>query len=108
LLEGAFDPAVHDRADLDPTPEYLAVNSEALLRVKAVIERWDNINIRTVLLLYLEAAWEGEPVTYADIAQQAATILDQELSESSIRKWKQRGIKKLYAELGLNTEDGAV
>jgi hypothetical protein len=73
---------------------------EADLFYKALVshvENWENDNIRTVTLTYLEAAKEGYALSSEDVAGVLEDILGYEVSPGSIRKWKERGFARLIS-----------
>lgn len=64
-------------------------------RLRAHVQTWDTENLRVVTLLYLEAAFVGEPLPSKDAADIAAGVLGYEVDDSFVRTWKSRGFKLL-------------
>ena len=83
-----------------PSDPGLTVEEQVLLRetydqVRSHVETWETENVRIVTLLYLEAAFECEPLTSTDAAELIGELLGYEVEDSFVRAWKSRGFKKL-------------
>lgn len=83
-----------------PVDPGFTVEEQALLRatydqLRAEVETWETDNVKVVTLLYLEAAFDGEPLTSTDAAELAGELLGYEVDDSFVRTWKSRGFKKL-------------
>jgi hypothetical protein len=86
----AFDP-------VDPawTVEETALLDTVYREVRAFVESWETAHVRVVTLLYVEAAYEGEPLSSDDAAVLAAEILGEEVDAAFVRTWKSRGYRRL-------------
>jgi hypothetical protein len=89
------EPELDEKQD----PAEIAHGRETLALVKRIIVTWENAHIRVVTLLYVEAAWLGEPMSLLEARDLATSILGEELSLGSIGTWKDRGFNRLTAEL---------
>lgn len=83
-----------------PEDESFSVEEQALLKstydlLRTHVEGWETENVRVVTLLYLEAAFECEPLPSGVAAEIAGEILGYEVDDSFVRTWKSRGFKKL-------------
>lgn len=95
--------AAHDgdgRPGWTPADPGFTVEEQALLRatydqLRADVETWETENVKVVTLLYLEAAFDGEPLTSSDAAELTGELLGYEVDDSFVRTWKSRGFKKL-------------
>lgn len=89
-----------DHAAWVPADERFGVEEQALLRstydqLRSHVEGWETENVRVVTLLYLEAAFECEPLPSAVAAEIAGELLGYEVDDSFVRAWKSRGFKRL-------------
>ena len=89
-----------ERPGWEPADPSWTVEEQALLRatydvLRSHVATWETENVRVVTLLYLEAAFEGEPLTSDDAAELAGELLGYEVDDSFVRTWKSRGFKKL-------------
>jgi DNA-directed RNA polymerase specialized sigma24 family protein len=83
-----------------PADPRFTVEEQALLRstydqLRAHVETWETENVKVVTLLYLEAAFDGEPLTSSDAAELTGELLGYEVDDAFVRTWKSRGFKKL-------------
>jgi len=86
-------------ADSAETDEALADRQDAALAfVKDVVTAWPGSSRRTVMLIILEAAAQGEQLSDAEIADQMRS-LGGSLSTDSIRVWRHRAIQRLREEM---------
>ena len=72
-----------------------ALRHVAVEAVKAEIRKWENANIREVMLVYVDAIAFGEPIEAAEVAAIAGQTLGEEISAASVRVWKMRGLRRL-------------
>lgn len=77
-----------------------SVEEKALLtatyeQLRGHVSTWDTDNVRVVTLLYLEAAFLGEPLPSQDAAALASDLLGYEVDDAFVRTWKSRGFKRL-------------
>lgn len=89
-----------DHAGWTPEDPGFTVEEQALLRatydeLRSHVETWETENVRLVTLLYLEAAFEGEPLPSEVAAEIVGELLGYEVEDSFVRTWKSRGFKKL-------------
>jgi DNA-directed RNA polymerase specialized sigma24 family protein len=80
-------------------PAEVVQGRQALALIKKIVERWENAHVRVVTMLYIEAAWLGEPLSLLEARENAASILGEDLSIGSIGTWKARGFDRLVEEL---------
>jgi DNA-directed RNA polymerase specialized sigma24 family protein len=102
-LEALAEPA-EDREDSGPgwqleqggwTVEEKALLTATYKQLRAHVETWETDNVRVVTLLYLEAAFLGEPLSSQDAAELAGDVLGYEVDDAFVRTWKSRGFKRL-------------
>jgi DNA-directed RNA polymerase specialized sigma24 family protein len=67
--------------------------------VQAQAEKLQIRNHRMAVVLALESAHEDEPLTDAELADELADLLGEEVSEERAKKWRQRGFERLLAAL---------
>jgi hypothetical protein len=89
-----------DRPGWEPAQGGWTVEEQTLLRATydllcAHVAIWDTENVRVVTLLFLEAAFLGEPLPSAAAAELASGLLGYEVDASFVRTWKSRGFRKL-------------
>ena len=77
------------------TVEERALLDEAYRFLVKEVEKWETGNVRDTTLLFLEAAYDGEPLTSADAAELLGSIFGEDVDASFVRTWKNRGFKKL-------------
>jgi DNA-directed RNA polymerase specialized sigma24 family protein len=102
----------HEEVDLEDAPDEGLFRSEEegkrLYRIaEGLIEDWENKNMRVVTLLVIQATFLGEVLTTSELRDEAQAILSEEISLDSVRKLKERGLKRLaaaFAERGLRPE----
>ncbi|MCZ7421916.1 hypothetical protein O7605_20665 [Verrucosispora sp. WMMA2121] len=80
---------------LDDSAESEALRDAAVSAIKAEVRSWENANIREVMLVYVESIAYGEPVEAEEVAAIVSQTLGEDISASSVRVWKMRGLKKL-------------
>lgn len=91
----------HDaRGAWEPEDPAWTVEEQALLRtafdlLRAQVETWETENVRVVTLLYLEAAFEGEPIPSQVASEIVGELLGYDVDDSFVRTWKSRGFKRL-------------
>lgn len=84
----------------EPAAGGWTVEEQALLtatyeRLRTHVQTWDTENLRVVTLLFLEAAFVGEPLPSKDAAEIAGDVLGYEVDDNFVRTWKSRGFKLL-------------
>jgi DNA-directed RNA polymerase specialized sigma24 family protein len=84
--------------------EDVPVESEAVSQlvfdyVKDLVGRWESHKLRATTLLVLEGAYIGEPLSSEEMAGRLADILGEDVLPSTVRKWRQRGLDRLIAQL---------
>ena len=84
----------------EPEDSEWSVEEQALLRetydeLCGQVKTWETENVRVVTLLYLEAAFNCEPLPSDIAAEIASEILGEEVDPSFVRTWKSRGFKRL-------------
>lgn len=89
-----------DRPGWEPADGAATVEEQALRRItydllRSHVSTWDTENVRVVTLLYLEAAYEGEPLSSDTAAELASELLGYEVDANFVRTWKSRGFRKL-------------
>ncbi|MHB1844816.1 MAG: RNA polymerase sigma factor [Deltaproteobacteria bacterium] len=99
-LDALADENEDGRTGWTPSDPGLTVEEQVLLtetydQLRSHVETWETDNVRIVTLLYLEAAFECEPLTSADAAELVGELLSYEVEDSFVRTWKSRGFKKL-------------
>lgn len=89
-----------DLEDESWTVEESALVNAVYDEVTRHVETWEPGNVKVVTLLYLEAAYNGEPLTSEDAAQVVSEIIGEEVGSDFVRTWKSRGFRRLrkYAE----------
>lgn len=75
--------------------EYEALRNAAVEVVKAEVRTWHNAHVREVTLAVIEAAASGEPIDDAELTEIVSGALGEELSVTSVRVWKSRGLRAL-------------
>jgi len=91
-----------ERPGWEPFDSSWTVEEQALLRatydtLRAHVATWDTRTVSVVTLLYLEAAFNGEPLPSTTAAELASGLLGYEVDDAFVRTWKSRGFKKLRA-----------
>jgi DNA-directed RNA polymerase specialized sigma24 family protein len=101
-LKRAAKRAARREVPLDQRPEEFSESAEnvvlrdaAVQIVKAEIRTWENVNIREVMLVYVDAIALGEPIESEEVAEIVSPILGEEISAATVRVWKTRGFRKL-------------
>jgi len=89
-----------ESAPFEPADEGWTVEERALVDavysdLKKHVETWETDNVRVVTLLYLEAAYNREPLTSEEAGEIASDILGAPVDASFARTWKHRGFKRL-------------
>lgn len=85
--------------DSTETDEAIADRQDAALAfVKEIVGAWPGSSRRTVMLITLEAAAQGDQLTDAEIAERMRS-LGKTLSTDSIRVWRHRAIQHLRQEM---------
>jgi hypothetical protein len=93
-------------AELSSPPFEDGVVSEIELdRIRAGVKSWPNENIRTVMLVVIDAAREGIYLSLIEITEAASAALGRSLEAGSVKTWKRRGIKALAAQFNLTLDD---
>lgn len=87
----------HDRAK-DP-PSAGRDWSRAMVVVLGIVADWPTSNVRVVTELVVQAAADGVQLSDADVAE-AMRQMGLELSSSSVRVWRHRGIDRLRTSVG--------
>jgi hypothetical protein len=67
--------------------------------IKGLVERWETQTLKTVTLLVLEGTYLGDPLTSEELTNETGRLLGEEISGATVRKWKERGVRKLAEEL---------
>jgi DNA-directed RNA polymerase specialized sigma24 family protein len=88
-----------DLEEPDPTAEERQVSTTVYRELCTMVERWETENVRATTLLFLEAAYLGEPLPSREAAEALAGILNEEVDEDFVRQWKSRGFRKLREEI---------
>jgi hypothetical protein len=91
----AESPSPRQFADKAWTVEEQALIDEAYKELKTHVEMWETDHVRVVTLLYLEAAYRGEPLASTDAAQLTGDILGEEIDAAFVRTWWSRGKRRL-------------
>jgi len=81
------------------------VSEIELDRIRDGVKAWPNENIRTVMLVVIDAGREGAYLSLVEITEAASQILGRELEPGSVKTWKRRGIRDLAKQYSLNLED---
>ncbi len=89
------DGNVSELQDQAWTVEEQALLDATYRELRAVVESWETDHVRVVTLLYLEAAYEGEPLSSEDAADLVADVLGEDVDADFVRTWKSRGFRKL-------------
>jgi hypothetical protein len=82
-------------ADSGPTVEEQALRRVVYDILRSHVAKWETENVQVVTLLYLEAAYEGEPLPSDAASELASELLGYEVDANFVRTWKSRGFKKL-------------
>lgn len=93
----ALDDHAHVAARVDVVDD--ALRTDVFKYVKSLIERWENKSLRVTALLVMEASFVGEPIPTEELAEQLEEILGEEVSLTTVRKWKERSLDRLADEL---------
>jgi DNA-directed RNA polymerase specialized sigma24 family protein len=67
--------------------------------IKGLVERWESRRLKVVTLLFLEAGYEGEPLSQMEAANYASDILGEDVPWTSIGQTRRRGLTRLKAEI---------
>jgi hypothetical protein len=76
-----------------------ALGKETYLFIKGLVDRWETNTVRTVTLLVLEGAYLGDPLTGEELTRETGRLLGEEISATTVRQWKKRGLDRLQQEL---------
>jgi DNA-directed RNA polymerase specialized sigma24 family protein len=92
--------SLDERDDVgDESVEDEALRTEVFKYVKTLVQRWENASLRETALLIIDAAFLGEILTTEELAALLEDILGEEVSLSTVRKWKERSLDRLAEEL---------
>lgn len=67
--------------------------------VKSVVNAWESLKLRATTLLVLEGAFIGEALSSEEMAERLGDILGEDVLPATARKWRQRGLDRLMAQL---------
>ncbi len=84
-----------------PSAEDEAFPDDAYRTVVKHVGTWPGAKTRAVLLLWLEAAHQGEPLSDPDLAEAAGALLGEAISPGTAAVLKSRGRARLRAEYPL-------
>jgi hypothetical protein len=82
----------------DPTAEQAAAD-DAYEFMQTLVGAWESRNIKTTTRLVLTAASIGEALSSEELAQRLEDQLGQDVSASTARQWRKRGLDRLRREL---------
>lgn len=92
-------------AELSTSPFEDDVISEIELdRIRDGVKAWPNENIRTVMLVVIDAARESAYLSLVEITAAASQILGRGLEPGSVKTWKRRGIRDLAKQYSLDLD----
>jgi DNA-directed RNA polymerase specialized sigma24 family protein len=82
----------------DPTfDEASTANAYAFMR--DLVGAWESKNLKTATMLVIDAGRLGEPINGVELAQRLEEILGEQVLPVTARKWRERGLRRLRAEL---------
>lgn len=88
----------------DDVPEQV-IGEDLFRRVRDAVSAWENRNQRVVMLVLLDAAYNGEPrLTRAELVEAASEALGRELSSGSVGQWRRRGVARIQQQFGLELD----
>jgi len=93
-----YDAEIHGRAESSAEDEILG--RELFRVIKRLVDKWESGRMRTITLLFLESASEGERLSLVEAARLASEILGEQVPMSSVGKTKERGLRRLAEQLG--------
>ncbi len=67
--------------------------------VRTLVDAWESRNLKTTTLLVLEGSFLGEALSGEELAERASDLLDKDVSASTARQWRKRGLDRLRAQL---------
>lgn len=92
---GGFEPI-----DEGWTVEQRALIDEVYRELRAIVQRWETGHVREVTLLYLKAAYEGEPLPSDEAADEIGDMFGEKVDVDFVRTWKSRGYRRLKKQVG--------
>ena len=82
----------------DPTAEH-AVADGGYEFMQGLVGAWESRNVKTTTRLVLTAASIGEALSSEELAERLGDQLDQDVSASTARQWRKRGLDRLRRQL---------
>lgn len=101
---GSEDRDDEDEWTPDRDPDERPTNSDAVGRlvfeyVKSLVNSWESRRLQATTLLVLEGAFIGEALSSEEMAERLGDILGEDVLPATARKWRQRGLDRLKAQL---------
>ncbi|MGH2905899.1 MAG: RNA polymerase sigma factor [Solirubrobacterales bacterium] len=86
-------------ADDGRSPEANFIGEMVYEFVRGLVDQWSSKNLKTATKLVLEGAFLGEPLSGEELAERLEDILDKDVSASTARQWRKRGLDRLKTQL---------
>lgn len=67
--------------------------------MRELVEKWESRNVRTAVLLVLEAGRLLEPLSNDELAERLEELLEQDVLPNTAKQWRKRGLDRLREEL---------
>jgi DNA-directed RNA polymerase specialized sigma24 family protein len=101
---GAEDRDDEDEWTPDRDPDERPTDTDAVGRLvfeytKSLVNAWESRKLRATTLLVLEGAYIGEPLSSEEMAERLGDLLGEDVLPATARKWRQRGLDRLKAQL---------
>lgn len=81
------------------SPEANLIGEMVYEFVRGLVNQWPSKNLKTATSLVLEGAFLGEPLSGDELAERLEDILDKDVSASTARQWRKRGLDRLKTQL---------